>query len=583
LIEKLTIKNYLLLKSVEIDFSNGFNVITGETGAGKSILIDALSLLLGERADYSIINKNNDKMIVEGFIKISENNLKLVENILKQNEIESLEKGNLIVRRELYKKGYSRNFINDSPVNINDLKSIGEIIIDIHSQNEHQSLLKKEIHVELLDFYLTKSEKLKFQKLTDEYAEDFDKLKEIIHEYDSIRQKKGELDNKKNYLEFQLKEIREVEPAPNEDDNLEKELKASENVEAIQTGLSAAYSNLYDDTGSIVEKMKIVEKELSKLEEYSSDISKILKDINESFLILNEASRLIQSLIDNLSFDPTRIEDIRERLYKLQFLKKKYGNNIEGILKLKAQLEEDLTLVDNFDEKIAELEKEIKILKEAVFKKAQNISKIRKENARQLETEIVKILKEIGFENAEFRIDIAPLTASPKGEESGAATLLVKNKNEFIRLSGGGIDDIEFKVKINKGDEFSSLRKTASGGEVSRIMLAIKTTLAGADRVETLIFDEIDAGISGRIAQKVGKVMKKLSEYRQVISVTHLAQIAALADEHFLVEKETDGESTLAKIKKLEKNEKVIEVAKLLSGEKVTDASIKSAKELMTN
>jgi DNA repair protein RecN (Recombination protein N) len=582
LIEKLIIKNYLLLKSVEIDFSYGFNVITGETGAGKSILIDALSLLLGERADYSIINKNNDKMIVEGFIKISKNNQKLVENILKQNEIESLEKGALIIRRELYKKGYSRNFINDSPVNINDLRSIGEIIIDIHSQNEHQSLLKKEIHVELLDFYLTKSEKLKFQKLIDEYAEDFDKLSEIIREYESIKQKKGELDNKKNYLEFQLKEISEVEPAPNEDDNLEKELKASENIEAIQTGLSAAYSNLYDDSGSIVEKMKIVEKELSKLEEYSSDISKILKDIKESSLILNESSRLVQSLIDNLSFDPARIEEIRERLYKLQFLKKKYGNNIEGILKLKAQLEEDLALVDNFDEKIAELEKEIKILKDTVFKKAQNISKIRKDNSRHLETEIVKILKEIGFENAEFRIDITPLIASPKGEESGAAPLLVKNKNEFIRLSSGGIDDVEFKVKINRGDEFSSLRKTASGGEISRIMLAIKTALAGADRVNTLIFDEIDAGISGRIAQKVGKVMKKLSEYRQVISVTHLAQIAALADEHFLVEKETDGESTLAKIKKLEKNEKVIEVAKLLSGEKVTDASIKSAKELMT-
>ena len=582
MIEKLIIKNYLLLKSVEIDFSYGFNVITGETGAGKSILIDALSLLLGERADYSIINKNNDKMIVEGFIKISKNNQKLVENILKQNEIESLEKGALIIRRELYKKGYSRNFINDSPVNINDLRSIGEIIIDIHSQNEHQSLLKKEIHVELLDFYLTKSEKLKFQKLIDEYAEDFDKLSEIIREYESIKQKKGELDNKKNYLEFQLKEISEVEPAPNEDDNLEKELKASENIEAIQTGLSAAYSNLYDDSGSIVEKMKTVEKELSKLEEYSSDISKILKDIKESSLILNESSRLVQSLIDNLSFDPARIEEIRERLYKLQFLKKKYGNNIEGILKLKAQLEEDLALVDNFDEKIAELEKEIKILKDTVFKKAQNISKIRKDNSRQLETEIVKILKEIGFENAEFRIDISPLTASSKEEESGAAPLLVKNKNEFIRLSSGGIDDVEFKVKINRGDEFSSLRKTASGGEISRIMLAIKTALAGADRVNTLIFDEIDAGISGRIAQKVGKVMKKLSEYRQVISVTHLAQIAALADEHFLVEKETDGESTLAKIKKLEKNEKVIEVAKLLSGEKVTDASIKSAKELMT-
>ncbi len=581
MIEKLIIKNYLLLKSVEIDFSAGFNVITGETGAGKSILIDALSLLLGERADYSIISKNDDKMIVEGFINISEANRKIINNILNENEIDRLESGSLIIRRELYKKGYSRNFINDTPVNINDLKRIGEIIIDIHSQNEHQSLLKKEIHIELLDSYLEKNEKLKFGKLKEEYGRQYRDLSELTAEYEKLKEKKAELDNKKNYREFQLKEITEVDPGPEEDDKLEKELSASENVETIQQGLSAAYSNLYDESGSVIEKMKTVEKELAKLEKYNSDISKILKDISETSLVLNEAGRLVQGLIDKLSFDPARIEEIRERLYKLQFLKKKYGNNIEGILKLKKDLESDLALVDNFDEKIGGLEKEIDELKNSLFKKAQVISKARKENAGQLEREIVKVLKETGLENAEFKIEIMQQTVSAKAADNGRAPFTVKTGDGQARLSKEGIDDVEFMVKINKGDEFSSLRKTASGGEVSRIMLAIKTALAEADRVDTLIFDEIDAGISGRIAQKVGIVMKKLSGYRQVISVTHLAQIAALADDHFLVEKETEGARTLAKIKKLAKNEKVIEVAKLLSGEKVTDASIKSAEELM--
>lgn len=578
MIEKLIIKNYLLLKSIEIDFSKGFNVITGETGAGKSILIDGLSLLLGERADYSIISKNKDKMIVEGLIKISKDNKKQVEEILKQNEIEGFGDNHLIIRRELYTKGYSRNFVNDSPVNINDLKSIGEIIIDIHSQNEHQSLLKKEIHIELLDSYLSRIDKLKFQKITADYSEEFTKLEKTLNEYELIKKRKSDLDNKKNYLEFQLREINDVNPAPDEDDVLEKELKASENTEGIQTGLAAAYANLYDESGSVVEKIKAVEKELSKIEEYNSDISKVLKDISDTLPLFNEASRLIQQLMDSVSYDPERIEQIRGRLYKLQFLKKKYGNNIEGIIKLRDELDTDLKLIDNFDEKINEFETEIKQLKESLLKKAQNISKHRKENAKTLELEVIKILKEVGFENAEFKIEIAAKNTTPTNETDN---LFIKAKGEQVKLTKNGIDDVEFLVKINKGDEFTSLRKSASGGEISRIMLSIKTVLADADRVDTLIFDEIDTGISGRIAQKVGRAIKKLSEYHQVISITHLAQIAALAEEHFVVEKETTGETTMAKIKRLEKKEKVIEIAKLLSGENVTDASIKSAKELI--
>jgi len=577
MLEKLIIKNYLLLKNIEIDFSNRFNIITGETGAGKSILINALSLLLGERADYSIISKNKEKMIIEGFVKITNENKKPVERLFKENEIEKLDNEHLIVRRELYIKGYSRNFINDIPVNINELKSLGELIIDIHSQNEHQSLLKKEIHIELLDSYVTKVSKSKFEQELNAYKNDFNELLNLISEYNTIKEKKSELDSKRSFIEFQLNEITEVNPLLNEDEELENELKMSENVEGITQGLADAYSNLYDDTGSVVERIKLVEKELSKIEQYNTDITKILKDISESSLVLNEASRLIQSIMDNVSFDPERIEQIRERLYKLQFLKKKYGSNLEGIIKIKDGLEQDLSLVDNFDEKIAGIENTIKSAKDNLFKKAQNLSKIRKENAKKLEDEITSVLKEVGFDNAEFKIDFNHKT------EKESSNLTVKSKSENIKLSSTGIDDIEFIVKINKGDEFYSLRKTASGGEVSRIMLAVKTVLADADNVSTLVFDEIDTGISGRVAQKAGRVMKKLSEYHQVISITHLAQIAALADEHFLVEKESEGESTFTKIRKLDKNEKVIEVAKLLSGEKVTDASIKSAKELITS
>ncbi|MCI0450443.1 MAG: DNA repair protein RecN [Chlorobi bacterium] len=558
MLEKLIIKNYLLLKNIEIDFSPRFNIITGETGAGKSILINALSLLMGERADYSIISSNREKMFIEGIVKISEDSKDVINKILNDNEIDSIG-DNLIIRRELYSKGYSRNFVNDSPVPTSVLASLGDVMVDIHSQNEHQSLLKKEVHIELLDSYLCKTEGKKFIEKLDNYKQEYVNLLNKTSEYENIKQKKEELDSKRNFLEFQLKEIKEVNPAPGEDDELENELKTGENIESIRQGLTAAYLNLYEDSGSISERLKITEKELAKTAEYNSEFRKILNEIETTSTAINEASRQVQRLIENLSFDPGQIEQIRERLYKLQFIKKKYGGSLDEAIKLKEKLESDLALVDNFDEKIAKLENEIKQAKESLFKKAGEISKIRKEKSKTLAQDIVKILNEVGFENAEFKV----------------ALTLVES------LGPSGTDDVEFMVKINKGDAFSSLRKTPSGGEVSRIMLAVKTVLADADKVNMLVFDEIDIGISGRIAQKVGRVMKKLSEYRQVIAITHLAQIAALADEHLLVEKETEGDSTITKIRPLDKNEKVIEVAKLLSGEKVTDASIKSAKELI--
>lgn len=569
MLEKLIIKNYLLLKNIEIDLSGGFNIITGETGAGKSILINALLLLMGGRADYSIISRNKEKMIIEGFIKISAANKSAINRILKSNEIEPIEESSIIIRRELYSKAYSRCFLNDTPVGTNELKEIGEIIIDIHSQNEHQSLLKKEVHVELLDSYLIKKEGKKFRDKRESYKQDYEQLLITKAEYENIKEKKAELDNKRNFLEFQLKEISDVNPLAGEDQSLENELKTGENIEGIQLGMAAAYANLYDDSGSVIERIKIVERELGKIGGYNSEIQKILKDVSESSTSLNEASRLLRSLIDNLSFDPARVEEIRERLYKLQFLKKKYGGSLDEVIKLKETLEGDLSLVDNFDEKIRELEEKIKTTTESAYKKAVDVSKIRKEKAKTLETEIVKILNEVGFENAEFKVEVTATPVSQKKDEG----------NKLLNING--IDDVEFTVKINKGDEFTSLRKTASGGEVSRIMLAVKSVLADADKIDILVFDEIDTGISGRIAQKVGRVIKKLSEYHQVIAVTHLAQIAALAEEHFEVLKETEGESTLTRIRALDKKEKVIEVAKLLSGEKVTDASIKSAKELI--
>ncbi len=578
MLEKLIIKNYLLLKNIEIDFSNGFNIITGETGAGKSILINALNLLLGGRADYSIISKNSDKMVIECIITISKDNEKYVYELFKKHKIEVF--GNsLIIRRELYSKAYSRCFINDTPVGTNELKELGELIIDIHSQNEHQSLLKKEIQIELVDSYLAIKIGQKFIDKIESYKDEYEQLKIKEKELKEIEIRQHEIEQRRSYIEFQLKEINETNPRPGEFEEIEKNLKTGENAEGIKESLTNAYFNLYDDKGSIIERIKIVEKELSKTGEFDNNIISILNDIIEAATVLKEASKQINILADSINADFVNIEEMRERLYKLQYLKKKYGGSIEEVIKLKEKYEQDINIADNFEEAFNKIRVDIKNLKNSLLKKAGEISKLRKERSKELEGAIVKVLREVGLENTEFKIGFK----TTQYTKSFNRTEKDKGEHENNILNINGLDDIEFMVKINKGDEYTSLRKSASGGEISRIMLAVKSVLAGSDKVDILIFDEIDTGISGRIAQKAGRVMKNLSKHRQVIAITHLAQIAALADEHLLVEKETNEAATITKIRKLNNNEKIIEVAKLLSGEKITDSSIKSAKELMVS
>lgn len=573
MLEKLTIKNYLLLKNIEIDFSAGFNIIIGETGAGKSILINALSLLLGERADYSVIEKNREKMVIEGLFVPGNN--KRIEKYLDKTGAEKLEYG-LILRRELYSKAYSRCFINDTPININDLKEIGNLIVDIHSQNEHQSLLKKETHIEFLDSYVESKKGKNFIDLKVNYKSVFGDLINKIEEYNNLVKRKNEIENKRSFLEFQLKEIEDVNPQPGEEEKIEEELNVVENHETIQQALSGAYTKLYEREGSVIEKIKEVQNILAKISSIDKAAAESVKEADRAGEILKEVSKQIKEHLDKISFEPEKVEEMRERLYKLQFLKKKYGTNIQGIIEIAHQAEKDLSLLDNFDSKIKEAEENVKTQKEKAYNIALKISGERKQKAKQLEKDVEEYFRELGLEDAKFKTEIKE-TATAEAEDN----LMFRKKTGRVKLTPGGIDDVEFHVQINKGDDFTPLRKTASGGEVSRIMLAIKTVLAEADKINTLIFDEIDTGISGRIAQKAGRVIKKLSKSHQIIAVTHLAQIAAQADEHFIVEKETDKDTTFTKIRKLTKQEKVAEIARLISGEKITDASIKSAKQLI--
>ena len=570
MLEKLFIKNYLIIKEAELNFSKGLNILTGETGAGKTIILDALSLILGERADYSIIRKENEKLIIEGQFDFKGN--KKVFAFLKEKDLlnsQTLSNLLVIIRRELNKKGFSRNFINDTPVNISDLKEFGDLIIDIHSQNEHQSLLKKETHIEILDNFIDN------EKIFNEYSKIFSEYKNLTKEYEALLNKKDSLLEKKGYIEFQLKEINDVNPGADEDSQLENELSKLENAEEISISLVSCLVRLYEGDKNVSAEISNSIKELKKIVKYDNELLKTIEELESAYTQLKDVSETLSKYNNSLNFDAAKIEQIRDRLGALNFLKKKYKLSVNELIKRADELTEELNLTENYDFKIEELFSEIKTKKEKVFDKALEITNIRKKGIKELQKNINTYLKEVGLESAEFKVNIEVT------EKESEDLFTIKKEKKNIFLTQKGIDDIEFLIITNKGDDYSPLRKSASGGEISRIMLSIKASLSGKDNVPILVFDEIDAGISGRIAGKVGKLLKQLSNAHQIISITHLPQIAAMSNNHLYVSKKENKNETITEIKQLNNEEKINEIAKLLSGEKVTNASLQSARELM--
>jgi DNA repair protein RecN (Recombination protein N) len=571
MLEKLFIKNYLIIKEAELIFTEGLNILTGETGAGKTIILDALSLILGERADYSIIKNEKEKLVIEGIFRIG--NSKKIIKYLKEKELlfEGDENNNVILRRELYKKGFSRNFINDSPVSNSDLQDFGNLIIDIHSQNEHQSLLKKETHLEILDsFLMSKTILEEFTKEYEDYKKLTVKIKELVGKKDSLLERKV-------FIEFQLKEINDINPQPDEDTQLENELSKLENSEEISIAVNMSLQKLYEGDNNIVAGLSLTIKELNKISKYDSELEKLISEVESSYISLKDVSTTLSEYNESLNFDAARIEQIRDRLGALNFLKKKYKLNVNELIEKGKSLTEELNFAENYDYEIEQMKKKIEAAKTILFNKGIELSEQRKKAIKELQKSVNLYLKEVGLESAEFKVSHGYY----ENNEENLFTHKKDNKN--ILITSVGIDDIEFLILTNKGGDFAPLRKTASGGEISRIMLSIKAALSGKDNIPILVFDEIDAGISGRIAGKVGKLLKELSKSHQIISITHLPQIAAKSDTHLYVSKtETKGE-TKADIKQLDEEEKITEVAKMLSGENITKASIQSARELINN
>lgn len=571
MLKSFYVKNYALIDELRVEFGSGLNIITGETGAGKSILIDAMSLMLGERATTEVIRKGEEKAIVEGIIGMTEQ--KALRALLAEREIDVDDE--LILRREISTKGQSRCFINDSPVPVSVLKEVGDLLVDLHGQHEHQSLLRTETHVDFLDDFGG------LDGLVKEFREAYDTLKGLFAELEELSHKERQLKERRDLYEFQIKEIDAVSPQPGEEDALESELKILENAEKLFETTSRLYQTLYEGEQALYDQLVLVRNQLEDLAAIDKSFEEAKKECASVVAAISEVTKFIQSYNSKIEFNPERLEQIRERLGQLSLLKKKYGGSVDSILQHRERIGAEFALAENFEKEIAKLHERIEQARKECSDVAQRLSTKRRELVPRINKSVVAELAKLGIANAKFDVVI---TNTPIGKENGEEArqkAFVKLGREYYEATPKGIDAVEFFLSTNVGEDPKPLAKVASGGEISRIMLALKTILAKSERLPLLIFDEIDVGVSGRIAQAVGKSLKALSQFHQVIAITHLPQIAGLADHHFVVEKVEEKKRTYTRMRRLSDEERVEEVAKLMSGAEVTEAGLEGARELM--
>jgi DNA repair protein RecN (Recombination protein N) len=563
MLKSFEVKDYALIEHISVEFRNGLNIITGETGAGKSILIDAMSLLLGERASTEVVRKGAQKSFVEGIFDVKGN--KKVKSLLEENDVDFNDE--LIIRREISLKGTNRCFINDTPVNLNLVKDVGNLLVDLHGQHEHQSLLRTETHIDYLDEFGN------YQDMLQQYKSLYSELLTKEYELKELREKESIIKEKKDFYAFQIKEIDNISPQEDEEEKLNEELKILENSEKLAELTSEIYQLLYESDNSVQDSLSKVKNHLQKLSEIDKTFIDAVNQSESALAQIEDISNIVRSYNSKINLDPGEVEGKRERLGTINLLKKKYGGSVKSILEYRKKIGEEFELAENFAGKINELSKNIIELRKNAGFLAKKISQQRIHASKLVKKGIEETLKELGIPNPEFKTEIRN-TSSEK--DNG---VFVDDK--LFEATSKGIDDVEFFISTNPGEDLKPLAKVASGGEVSRIMLALKSTLAKNDKLPLLIFDEIDVGVSGRIAQKVGNALKNLASFHQVISITHLPQIASLADHHYSIEKITQNERVISSIKKLPESERITEIAKLLSGEKITEASLKSARELI--
>jgi DNA repair protein RecN (Recombination protein N) len=549
MLQQLSIQNYAIIDELEIRFSGNLNIITGETGAGKSIIIGALNLILGERADSSALLNKDKKCIIEGLF--NSEGRKTIKAFLKENDLDTDDE--LVLRREISGNGKSRAFINDTPVNLSQLQELSARLVDLHRQFDTLELTQNDFQREVLDALAGHS------NVVEEHRNLFKQLQQSRKELDQLKEQKQQFDKEADYNRFQFNELEEANFRENELEEIDVELKMLSNAEGIKGALDKVSYELQEGDHPIIQQLRGQINQLQVYGEFHASLPAIIGRLQAVQVELKDLASELEHVSNHVNYDPQKIESLNERLSLGYRMQKKHGvQSTNELLIIQKQLEEKLQAVLHIDDAIQQKEKDTSKLLGDCTVLAAKISEARKKQVKPLEEKVNKLLAQVGMPNAQLKVDIKVAT-----------------------MGATGSDALEFLFDANRSGQFQPIRKVASGGELSRLMLCIKSLVARSVDLPTLIFDEIDTGISGEAARQVGMIMKDLASRRQILCITHQPQIAGKADAHYFVYKEVVKDAVKTNIRQLSTEERITTIAKMLSGEKPTAAAIENAREMV--
>ena len=561
MLKELNIKNFAIIDQLRVEFGPGLNVLTGETGAGKSIVVDALNLALGERASTDLVRTGSPEAVVEAAFDLNGSGARAVTGILTEQGI-GMEKGeDLIIRRVISSSGKNKIYINGSLANLATLAAVGRHLADIHGQHEHQSLLALDQQMEMLDSFGS------LHGIRAEVAEAYGKLMGVRKKLAELETGERDRAQREDLLRYQRNEIEAAQLKEGEDEELANEQRVLANAEKLAGLARAADEALYTGDGSVLSGLKRAITSAREIAAIDEKLGPVLELLESGRAQIDEAARDMSSYAERVEFDPQRLESIGDRLDLIQKLKKKYGSSIREINDFGVQAAIGLARMEQSTEEIEKLKSEIQAVKFGLTEKVNELTKKRSAAARELEKKVEVELGHLGMKRSQFAVKVE--------QEAGGDTL------DGLKLGPRGADRVEFLISPNPGEEPRPLAKIASGGELSRIMLALKTILVEGDPIPTLVFDEVDAGIGGAVADEVGKKLRKIAARRQVFCITHLAQIASMATSHYGVAKAVKRDRTSTEVRLLGDRERVDEIARMLGGKTITGTTLKHAEEMI--
>lgn len=547
---EISIKNFAIIEEISLNFENGMTVLTGETGAGKSIIIDAMNMLLGARASTEVIRHGADKAEIEGFFSVDAN--PHLAAVLAESGISMEEE--LILRRDIFANGRSVSRINGQMVTVSTLKKLGQFLVDIHGQHDQEELMRPQLHQHILDSFGDEA----FDRLKQSYQQIFDRYKALRRQALEKQKNEKEHQARLDLLAFQIGEIDAADLVRGEDDLLNQERQRLLNHKKIADTLTSAYLSLDNEDFSSLSQVRSSMNELLSIEDLAPEYQLISAGVSEAYYILEEVTKQLSDTIEQLDFDAGRLQDIELRLDSINSLTRKYGGGVNDVLDYYANITKEYQLLSGGDRSSDELERELKALEKQLVLTASQLSDQRHALALELEADIKAELRELYMEKADFKVHFTRSKFNREGNES-----------------------LEFYISTNPGEGFKPLVKVASGGELSRLMLAIKAAISKKEDKTSIVFDEVDTGVSGRVAQAIAKKIYKIGRYGQVLAISHLPQVIAIADNQYFISKESKEESTVSKAKLLTQEERVEEIAKMIAGADVTEAARNQARELL--